>query len=48
MQRVCEDGGTPVLTTIVEVIELARESVETKRKNANLSEQNANIKAKLV
>lgn len=37
VQRVCEDGGETVFTTIVKVVELARKGVETKRKNVTSS-----------
>lgn len=36
----CESGGEAVSTTVVEVVELARESVEAKRINAILSKHN--------
>lgn len=47
MKRVCKDGGETVLMTIVEVVDLARESVE-KRKNSPLSERNMDMEAELV
>lgn len=34
VQRVCDDSGEAVPTTIVEVVELAREGINAKRKNA--------------
>lgn len=48
VQRVCEDGGEAVPTTIVEATVLARECVEARRKNATLSGQITNTEAKLV
>lgn len=45
---VCEDGGEALSTTIVDVIKLARESIEIKCKNAPLSDQNTDIEDKLV
>lgn len=37
MQRVCEDDGEAVPTTVFDSIELARDAIEAKRKNATLS-----------
>lgn len=45
VQRICQVGGDAVPTTVVEVVELAREGAEAKRKNETLSEQNTNIGA---
>lgn len=48
VQRVCEDGGKTVLTAIVEVVELACECAEAKRKKAMLSKRKRDMGAKLV
>lgn len=48
VQRFCENGIDAVTTTNVEVIKLARVSVEMKRKNATLSDQNTDTKGKFV
>lgn len=48
VQRVCKSGGEAASATIVEVVKLARDNVETKRKNAMLFERNTNMEAKLV
>lgn len=47
MQRVREDGNETVPTTIIKVVELAREDIEAKRKNAKLSNRDTDENAKL-
>lgn len=37
LQRICEVGSEAVATTIFDVIELAREGMEMKRKNPTMS-----------
>lgn len=46
--RVCEVSGEAVLTTIVNIIKLARENIEMKRKIATLSGQQTDLEAELV
>lgn len=48
VQRVGEDGGESVPTTTVGLIELARESIETKRKNATMCSRQKDLEVKLV
>lgn len=48
VQRIREDGGEAVPTLIVVVIKLAFKSIEAKRKNETLSDQNTDMKAKRV
>lgn len=48
LQRICEDGGELVPTTIVDVTDLSREGVEVKRKNATVPRQLTNLDAELV
>lgn len=45
---VCKDGGKAVPTTIVKVIELAREGIEVKRRNATKSSRQTDLEAKQV
>lgn len=47
-QHVCEDGGEAASLTSVQVVELAREGVEAKRKNTTLSKRDMGIEAKSV
>lgn len=48
MQLVCEDNSKAMPSTIVRVVELAREGGEAKPKNARLSERNTDMGSKLV
>lgn len=48
VQRVREDWGEAVLTTIVDVIELACESIQMKRNNATLSSRQKDLESELV
>lgn len=47
VQRICESCSETAPTTIVEVAELAPESVEMKRKNETLTNQSTDMEAKL-
>lgn len=47
LPRVCVNGSEAAPTTIADIIELTREGVEAKRKNALLSARNTDIEAKL-
>lgn len=48
VQHICGKDSETVPLAIVEVVKLAREGVEAKRKNATLSKQNTEMDAKLV
>lgn len=48
VQRVCEDGGEAVSSTIIDVIELAFEDIEVKRKIATMSGRQMFLEAGLV
>lgn len=48
VQHICENVCEAVPMTTVEVIVLAREGVEVKRKNAILSDRNTSLKGKLM
>lgn len=48
VQRVCKDSGEGVLTTVVYFINLARECVETRCKNAELLERYMDVKANFL
>lgn len=48
VQRACEDGGEALSSTVVDVIEPAREDTEIIPKNATLSHQNTDMGAELV
>lgn len=47
-QQVCENSGDVLRITIVEVTDLARDDVETKRKSAKLSERSTDKVFKLL
>lgn len=48
VQRVREDGGDTASTTIIKVMELAREGVEQKRRNETLPDRNTDMETKIV
>lgn len=48
VQRVYENGCEAVPTTTVEVIELAREAIETKRRSVTMCSRQTNLGAELV
>lgn len=47
-QCISENGGDAVPTTLVDVVELVREGIETNRKNTTLSSRQTDLEAKLV
>lgn len=48
VQLVCKPRGDAAPTAIVDVIKLARESIEMERMNATMSNRQTNFKAELV
>lgn len=48
VRRVCEDADRDVSATVVEVIELAGESIKMKRDNAALIDQSTGVETKHV
>lgn len=47
VQRICENGGEAVPTSAVEIIELSRDVVETKHKNAKLVDRVKDLEREL-